>query len=62
MPTFYDDINGLDDYLVTIKNSKTGEMLQGLLDNDEVSYTAAANIGGSTLVWVRDSHEEQVKL
>ena len=24
-------------------------MLQGLLDNDEVSYTAAANIGGSTL-------------
>lgn len=40
---------GFNDYLVQIKNTKTGEIIQGLLDNEDLSYSTSAEISGSFL-------------
>lgn len=41
--------DGYEDYLVQIRNSKTGESIEGLLDNEDLSYSTSAQISGSFL-------------
>lgn len=43
----FDKLGEYTDYLVIIKNSKTGESIQGLIDNEDLSYSTNAEIGGS---------------
>ncbi len=60
MPTFYEELESLNDYKVTIRNSKTGEVLEGLIDNEEISYSAGANIGESTLAGLSEGFSKGV--
>lgn len=53
MSTFYDQLDELDDYMVTIWSRRVGT-LRGLIDTDEISYTNAANIGSSTLAGITE--------
>lgn len=43
----YDSLKQYQDYLVQVINTKTGDVLEGLLDNNDLSYTNSADIGGS---------------
>lgn len=45
----FDKLKEYDDYLVIVKNSKTGEHIQGLIDNDGFSYSAGAELAGSAI-------------
>lgn len=45
----FDKLDDYQDYLVQVRNTKTGEVLEGLLDNDELSYTTSADIGSNFL-------------
>lgn len=38
------------DYVVIVRNSKTGESITGLINNEEISYSTAADIGNSSFI------------
>lgn len=46
---FYDSLDQFSDYMVQVKNTKTGEVIKGLIDNDDLSYSMGANLGGSQM-------------
>ena len=41
----FDKLEEYQDYLVQIRNTKTGELIEGLLDNEDFSYTTSAELG-----------------
>lgn len=43
----YDKLKEYPDYLVHIRNSKSGEVIEGLIDNEDFSYSTAATIDSS---------------
>lgn len=46
---YADMINQFPEYLVTVRNSHTGESIIGLIDNDDFSYSMGANLSGSQM-------------
>lgn len=50
----YDSLNEYSDYLVQVINSKTQEVIEGLLDNEDLSYLTGAQFGASSLGGVSD--------
>ena len=46
---FYDQIDQFNDYMLVIKNTKTGDTITGLIDNEDFSYSMSASLGGGSL-------------